>query len=499
MSTAPVLQQSRFARFTIGVRRDPGVAIILGVFALIFGLLLSLDLYRPMFQRVHANDPVGYFVWLRSPLFDGDFQFENEYRYLNSHIDTRLTGWADPDAPRTPTGHTPNYFALGSAMLWSPFVMAVHPIAPFLGGKQDGLSQPYHMAIFFAVTFYGLASILLLYRLLRRMYPWTVSVVAALAAWGASPMLFYTFPDGAMSHTCSMFAMCLFVYTWLRWRDHPSAMAWLLIGLSLGLATLTRWQNVTYAIVLCADVAMRFSPAAFRRLCAAGVGTIIGFVPQMIGWYIVYGSAITMPQGPDFVHWTAPDFWAFFFGAPYGLFSWTPYCAVGVAGLFVARRNLRPIYIALAIGLAVQFYVNACLYEAGWTFGMRRMDNAIPAFALGIAAFHSAIQKPWQRRAFASTAIIAVVWNFLFVLQYAGYLDGLYIDCAYEQLSRETGIPVSELEKPDALPNGMSSAEFVYDSLFPRGSGPSFDQFTWDKLLVLQKLAHDFLGTPAPK
>ncbi|MCC6145842.1 MAG: hypothetical protein IT368_18700, partial [Candidatus Hydrogenedentes bacterium] len=398
-------------------RIDPGAAALVLFWAIAFAALVWLGTYRPFFQTIHANDPVGYYVWARSLIFDGDLQFENEFREMNKHTDTHLVGWADPDAPRTATNHVPNVFAVGSALLWAPFIAAIHPLAPYLGGRQNGYSQPYHMAVFLAISFYGLLGLIFTYAFLRAWFPRGLSAVAAAGGWAGSPVFFYTFPDAAMSHATSFFGVALFLYAWSRARRREGRRAgwgWFLAGLALGLATLVRWQNLTFALIPAIDLLWPIERRRILRLAACAAGTVIGFVPQMIAWQVVYGSPVTMPQGPDFIHWLDPDFGMLLFSRWYGLLTWTPLCGVAMAGLVVCPKEYRRAYLALGIALAAQLYVNACLHEAGWTFGMRRMSNCAPVFAAGLAALL------WRLpvRLWISGAVVGgfLFWNFLFVL-----------------------------------------------------------------------------------
>lgn len=479
-------------------RIDPGLATLLGLFVFLVWLLVAFDVYRPMFRRVHANDPVGYYAWTHSLLFDRDLHFENEYRRLNPGAPPHAAGWADPDAVCTPTGHLPNYFAMGAGLLWIPFVMAVHPMASYLGGRQDGFSQPYHIAVFFAVTFYGLAGAILLYYAMRAWFDKTISAAAAIGAWTASPALFYTFPDVAMAHSCSFFSMALFFFVWMRFREHAGMGKWFLIGMTLGLAALARWQNAAFALIPAVDLLAGNKRAGALRLLACAAGAALAFLPQMLAWQMLYGHFLTIPQGPDFIHWTQPDFAALLFSRAYGLLSWTPLCGIAGLGLLAAPRKHRRAYAALGAALLAQLYINACIHEAGWSFGMRRMVNCTPIFAAGLAAL---LLRLKQRRA-AGICVIALfgIWNILFILQYGGLLDNLYIGRALTALAEHHEMRVEDLTHCETLPDGtpFHYGEFVYTHCFPRQDGPTWRQMYMDKALLIRVIAHHIAGYPPP-
>lgn len=478
---------------------NPGAAAIVGVFVFFFWAFVSLDTYRPMYQTVHANDPVGYYAWIHSMLFDGDLDFENEYRILNRHTDTHQVGWANPDGPRTATGHLPNYFSMGPGLLWAPFLLAIHPIAHDLGGERNGFSQPYHMAVFFAISFYGLLGVLLTYGFLRTWFNRFVSAFAAIAAWAASPALFYTYPDIAMSHSCCMFSVALFLFAWARLRVKTTWWAWSLVGLALGFSALVRWQNVLFAVIPAIDLLWKPDAKKLARLAFCAAAAVVGFAPQMIGWKVVFGSFFTVPQGPDFIQWLRPHVFAVLFSPAYGLITWTPLCGIAMLAYGWAPKEQRRAYAAMFAAFVLQVYINAAALNLGWTFGMRRMCDCVPLFAAGLAVI--LLRSGRFSHYAAAGMLVFVVWNFLFVLQYAGFADGVYVDRAVSKLAREQKVSVEALREMRTLPNGQpfNIYRFVYANCFPRGGTPTFRQFVPDKSLVVRLLLNRVLGLAPPQ
>src|ERR1700692_3423654 len=83
--------------------------------ALVILFLLSL----PVLDGQVDGDGLGYYAYLRPPLIDHNLAF--------------ATDWPDPNIllrfPSNPVrtaGHPPNFYAIGSAMLWAPFVITAH-------------------------------------------------------------------------------------------------------------------------------------------------------------------------------------------------------------------------------------------------------------------------------------------------------------------------------------------------------------------------------------
>ena len=98
----------------IGARRSAARwALLIAVF------VLSLPAVT---VRFYASDEIEYFAYLRSMWFDGDFSFDNEYRYFYDRGIAR--GWRFKETfldGETATGKRLNFAPVGSAILWSPF------------------------------------------------------------------------------------------------------------------------------------------------------------------------------------------------------------------------------------------------------------------------------------------------------------------------------------------------------------------------------------------
>src|SRR5687768_15625323 len=103
--------------------RWPGrtIAAIGLLFALTYGASLVV-LAKPS-GRVVMGDAVHYYVYLRSAVFDGDLDFENEYvRIYHLRGGEFGTEWVyEP----TITGHTRNLMSVGPALAWAPIYLVV--------------------------------------------------------------------------------------------------------------------------------------------------------------------------------------------------------------------------------------------------------------------------------------------------------------------------------------------------------------------------------------
>jgi len=368
-------------------------------------------------MRVGGVDPIGYYVYLPSLIFDRDLDFAAEYAYFQG------IGDASPDQERTVTGKMPNPFAIGVAMLWLPFFLIGHLAALAAGLPADGLSPPYQIAVYLGNVVYGFAGIVLIYRLIQREFARDIALLATVVIWFTSGVLYYLFPLVPMSHMPSMFIVALLITTWFAWRDQPTRQGYLALGVVAGLAALVRWQNALFLVLPGADILSAARRRGVDRNLAlnaltTGAAFLVLFFPQMVVWKVLYGSFITVPQGAGFLSWFKPDFFDVLFSSRHGLFSWTPIILLAVIGLFMFPREKRTVGYLLAAAFALQLYINSVAVWVGWSFGMRRFINCSALFGLGLAALLTKLQQHIRLRYLVLIAVLPIIWNMLFVVQY---------------------------------------------------------------------------------
>jgi hypothetical protein len=151
-------------------------------------------------------------------------------------------------------------------------------------------------------------------------------------------------------------------------------------------------------------------------------------LPQMLAWRTIYGQFIVMPQGGGFMQWTKPALVSVLFSLNHGLFSWTPAVLLAVIGLgFLARRDGSVGWLVLVV-VALSIYINASVSDwwAGEAFGARRFVGNTVFFACGLAALFAG--DFWQRRPVLLrwTAVVLVVYNLLFLVQYQLFMRGFH-------------------------------------------------------------------------
>ncbi len=348
-----------------------------------------------------GGDGVMYFVYTRSLFFDRDLDFTNEYEHFG------LLSRGDLAMP-TDTGLRRSIFAVGPGLLMLPLYALGHGVALLqsaLGApvKVNGFSSPYSNAAALSGLLAGFAALLLVHSLLRRHFRPGLALGATLLLWGGSFLHWYMVQQPTMSHAFSACAAALALWTWDRTRQRRSPLQALGLGLLLGFGMCVRWQNGVLLLLPALDLwaALREARRAgqpwgaalrpmLRPAAALGAGALLGAVPQMWAWKVIYGEWLLRypPHGAGFLRLGHPWVLETLFSSRHGLLSWTPVLWAGYLGFLPLLRRRPQLAWPLLLPLLAMTYVNMCSGDwwAGGSFSNRRFDSLLPLFALGLAA-----------------------------------------------------------------------------------------------------------------
>jgi len=314
--------------------------------------LLTLPLINPWVR----GDGVGYYAYARAILIQHNLDFRSDWEHANQSFRmVKLDGEGQVKPQEyTRTGYINNHFAMGSAILWMPFLMAAHVgvvLYNLAGGHvaADGFSAPYLTAMALGTATCAFAGLFLAYRLARNHFGERWALLATLGIWFASPLPIYMYFNPSYSHAASIFSVALFLFYWDRTRENRSGLQWLGLGICGGLMMDVYYPNAIF--MLCPLIeslvkywnSLREKPwdrAAFLRLfwfdlefCA---GVAIGSMPSMIVHRIMFGSILSLGDyQEDAWRWSAPWRWDVLFSSDHGLLSWTPILCLAIMGLFM--------------------------------------------------------------------------------------------------------------------------------------------------------------------
>ncbi|MFL5800634.1 MAG: hypothetical protein ACJ8CR_02720 [Roseiflexaceae bacterium] len=420
----------------------------------LFSLLFFLALLRvPRVDgQLIGSDGAYYYVYLRSLAIDHDLSFANEYAYYQ----------LPPTSPGlTPTGLSPNKYAIGPALLWLPFFLAAHLIALLgqalgLGLVPDGYGYLYQGAVAIGSIVYGTLGFWLAYRCARRFCSQLAAITAVVLLWLAGNAFYYMVFEPSMSHMVSLFSVALLLSIWfLRFRDaaalSPATAA--MLGAAAGLVLLVRLQDAPFLLLPYGSILLRTiqhwcqgdsgrARAWLGRGLIAGIATIVTFSPQSHAWHVLYGTWVASPYLGEHIptfYWLQPQLAGVLVSTFHGLFSWHPIYLCALIGLALLIRRDRSLALGLLAVLALDVYIVAAFWVwwQGDSFGGRMFLNAIWGWVLGLAALLDWLRA---RRLFypaLAIGLLLIGWNGLSLIQYRLGFVPMGVPLTWEQMTIE--------------------------------------------------------------
>jgi len=400
------------------------------------------------------GDGVGYYALARAPLIEHAFHFEHDWRIGYPAIQFGAPTGTDSKGflGYTRTGHLGNYFAVGPALLWAPFLIIAHLAvlaADALGAhvRADGFSRPYIVAMSIGTAVYAFFALLLAFRIACRYVEESWALLATLGIWLATsfPAYLYVFPS--WSHVQSAFAVGLFVWYWDRTRGDLTLRRFVLLGLAAGLMINVYYVNALFVLLPFLEdctAASQMLPGphenrdrffklvavnvAFAAACAAAL------LPTLITKLIIFGSPFR--SGYTNVsqwHWSSPHLLGVLFSSDHGLLIWTPIVILAIAGLIAGWNRIGDLArYSLAVLVVFIYVVASHVYWDGVaSFGNRFFISFTPVFVVGLAYALRSFAGLWREpqsgfiRGVIIVAILAI-WNLGFLFQCATGLAPLY-------------------------------------------------------------------------
>jgi hypothetical protein len=402
-------------------RVDKGTLVLLIVFLAAFPLL-----FKPW---VHGFDTVAYYSWLRSTVIDGNLNVGNEFAHY---------GYGE-ERGTTATGYTDSEWAVGSAILWSPFFLIAHGVSLLartlgLPVTTDGYAAQYVWAASLGSATYAFVGILLTYRLCRELFAPAIGVLATAAVWLSSPLLFYMYSHPLMSHANDAFAYALYIFTWYHTRRQQNWRGAALRGAAAGLCTLVRQVNAVLVIFALAEFvadgirAWRSTRRAAElwpillRMAAFSAAWWLAYLPQVIVWRVVSGHWIQLNpySGRYSLNWLHPHLLGVLFSTDRGVFTWSPLLLLAAVGWVHLWKKERRLAMLLVSGFLLQFYIVASWdsWNGAISFGHRMFTNLAVSFALGLAALLTILHRRVPLGWLIAGCACFVGWNSLLLVRY---------------------------------------------------------------------------------
>jgi hypothetical protein len=357
------------------------------------------DTYRSIDQlKVTTWDAYGYYMYLPAIFIYQDVNRLQWAPVIQSQYN--LQGNSFYQAHKAPNGSYVFKYLGGVALLQVPLFFCGHFLAHVLGFPTDGFSPPYQFSIAIGVIIYCIFCLFLLRNILLRFFDDKITALSLVLLMLASNIMQYISADGGMSHAFIFPLYVIMLWLTIRWHESPGKFIALMIGLVIGIATISR---PTEAIMLFIPLLWKMSGNVSKwkffkvhpsYLVFTGTGVLIGIFPQLIYWKSTAGTWVyDVGSKWDFA---SPHF-KVLFGWEVGWFIYTPVALLFVTGLFFMKDF--PFRIAVLTFCLINIYIIISWHEwkYGATYSCRALSQSYPVFALPLASLLQKIFYGWKK------------------------------------------------------------------------------------------------------
>lgn len=386
------------------------------------------------------SDGFGYYVYLPALIYK-DFHF-------------RFTeGWEHPLTLIQVEGVMLNKYAVGTAVMESPFFFAAHLLSLLrdaLTGSvtATGYSNLYQYAVLFGGILYWTVGTIMLYRLLIRylgISKKAACTTCVLITYGTN-LFHYASYDACFSHVYSYTLFILFL-NYLCWYEEREAenknkiRHTCMFGLLAGLIFMVRNTNIlfvlTYVLYGVRDwkslkerTIVILKP---RRVIPIVLTGFIAIMPQLLYWHAITGHWFVYSYGDNEpFYWLSPETLNFLFSVRKGLFFWHPILLLSVIGMVCAYKKRKNLYVGLVVFFIAIIYVSSAWWSwyYGGSFGSRVAVDFMCVFAVFIAYLLNELGSVKENRsigtmggaiiltAFYGYSAVCVVWNCVMMIAY---------------------------------------------------------------------------------
>lgn len=435
--------------------------------ALIACYLLILGtafLYYPKWKMGHTEatiswDVSGYYFYLPATFIYKDLKKVD----FKEEIQRKYRPASGPYQTFThESGSEVMKYSLGLAVQYTPFFLVAHGLAPTLGYPADGFSRPYQVAISMGSLLIALLGLWLLRKVLLNYFSDGTTAITLLTIAFASNYLNYSAIDGAMSHNWLFTIYTLLIWQSIKFYESPSPWRGLLIGITVGIAALTRPTEVIACIIpllwgtnTLKDIINRiqffFSPKGILPILLAGIGTLAVGSLQLIYWKYVSGDWIVYSYQDQGFSWLHPHLMDAMFSYRAGWLTYTPVMTFALLGFIVliyqrivgsweseiGSEKSSPIteHSAKQIGLipillfSLLFMYITFAWDIWWyggSLGQRAMVQAYPILAFPLAAFLSLAEgRNWLKVILIPLFLFFTIYNIW--LTHQAHKGGLFM------------------------------------------------------------------------
>lgn len=409
----------------------PVIAFFICAILIFFGIFVSNPLHFLTW------DVFGYYLYLPAKFIYNDITLQSK-EWLDSLIKLYEPTGTLYQATLIENGNWVMKYTMGLAVAYSPFFFIGHFIAGLLSQPQDGLSAPYQLSIAagsYIVILIGLYYSLKFFKLYFDSK--TSAVLLLLIVFGTNFFQMTTSGGSLLSHHYVFMLMAVMIYHLEKWHVKERKRDILIVGFSIGFATLIRPSEAVMALIpmfwrVYDGPSFKEKISLIKRnflwLTVAVLVALLCVLPQLLYWKAVtgkyvYDSYVNPGEGFEF---SRPFILEYLFSFRKGWLIYTPLVVISLVALWIYRKKIPFAFTAIIIYTIVNLYIVSswsCWWYAGGSFSARSMLPWYVLMALPLGLLISTIKKKKKKVFVTAMLSVLVVINLFQSWQfYAGII-----------------------------------------------------------------------------
>lgn len=288
-----------------------------------------------------------------------------------------------------PNGQRFQKMTLGLSYFYAPsFFIADQYVKVHPEYHRNGFSKPYQWAMSLNTLLFGLLSVCLLRKLLRRYFDSRIVSVVLLMIFGATNLPYYIGMAPGLSHVYSFFLLCAQWLITLRLKEKSSLPGMFGLVLVSAWLVLIRPTNIFPALLPLFVI----TPVTWFRMLKTNpmlwIGVVFGialiWIPQFLYWKHVSGNWIFYSYDQERFFLDDPKILEGLFGFRKGWFIYTPAMLLACMGSFLKSEVIKSFRNFLWMSLPLYLWVvfSWWCWWYGGSYGSRVMIEYYPVLAV---------------------------------------------------------------------------------------------------------------------
>lgn len=343
--------------------------LILVVFVL---LILGYAVTSHFPNNVLSWDIFGYYLYLPLLFIYNDLGL-NDLTIINQIIDTyHNTSTFYQAMPGIDGGWVLKY-PMGMALLYSPWFFVGHIWAGLSAFPTDGFSYPYQASLIYGSFVYTILGLIIFWKSLHRFFkPTTVVAILILIVFGTNYLVHTVFHgQGLMSHNYLFTVFAFILYFTIKWHDMPSMKYAIALGISIGIAALSRPTELLVIIIpILWNVKNKTDLIAklhllqkyWKNVLIAGLIILFFGSLQLVYFKLFTGKFLYNSYGNNAgegMEFLSPYVFQVLFSFRKGWLIYTPIMIFALIGFITLYKNLRAQFLSIFVFFLISFYVIA--------------------------------------------------------------------------------------------------------------------------------------------